>query len=99
MRAELEKVREWAYAKALAGREPPWNWYQYMKLVEAANAILKGMASTVILDSSQESELRSGPHLRLVEPTCQRDTAQPHQPESPASVAQVTKSSPFLPCA
>jgi hypothetical protein len=83
MRAELEKVREWAYAKALAGSEAPWNWYQYMKLVEAANAILKGMASTVSMENSQPSEPRPGTHLRLVEPTCQQDTAQPRQPKPP----------------
>ena len=43
MRQELERVREWAATKIQGGSEPPWAWYQYMKLVETADAILAGM--------------------------------------------------------
>jgi hypothetical protein len=75
MREKLEDIRAWARAKVQSGHEPPWAWYQYMKLIEAANAILKGMASTATMESSQQSESRLGTHLRLVEPTRQQDTA------------------------
>ena len=36
MRQELEQVREWAIEQLAAGTEPPWSWYQYMKLREAS---------------------------------------------------------------
>ena len=45
MREELERIREWADAKIAAGQEPPWAWYQYMKLRETLDAILAGMAA------------------------------------------------------
>ena len=45
-REELEKVRQWADDKIAAGQEPPWAWYQYMKLRETLDAILSGMAAT-----------------------------------------------------
>src|SRR5580704_4588576 len=34
MREELERIRDWAKTKIQGGSEPPWAWYQYMKLVE-----------------------------------------------------------------
>ncbi len=46
MREELERVREWAIEQLAAGNEPPWSWYQYMKLREAAESILAGMDVT-----------------------------------------------------
>lgn len=46
MQAELERVRDWAKEKIRDGSEPPWAWYQYMKLVETTDAILDGMAAT-----------------------------------------------------
>jgi hypothetical protein len=36
MRPTLIRVKEWAQSKIRAGAEPPWAWYQYMKLIEAA---------------------------------------------------------------
>lgn len=41
----LQDVKDWAQTKVNAGAEPPWAWYQYMKLIEAANAILDGMGA------------------------------------------------------
>ena len=78
MQAELERVRKWAHEKLQGGSEPPWAWYQYMKLVETVDAILGGMASTVTTESSLQSASRSGVHLRLVATTCPRDDAQSH---------------------
>ena len=34
MQNELESIRAWAKAKIADGTEPPWAWYQYMKLIE-----------------------------------------------------------------
>lgn len=85
-RRDLEKVKEWANAKLATGDEPPWAWYQYMKLREALDAIIGGMeAVTPPTESSRESDLPQGTHLRLVEPTVGRDTSQcrPDQPFSP----------------
>lgn len=76
-KTELERVREWANAKIATGDEPPWAWFQYMKLRETLDAILAGMAA-VTTESSPQSAPRPGAHLRLVDSTCQRDSAQPH---------------------
>lgn len=45
----LRQVREQAQARIDAGQEPPWAWYQYMKLVETCDAILASMRSTKLL--------------------------------------------------
>lgn len=73
---ELERVREWALAKLSAGQEPPWAWYQFMKLRETLDAILLGMdAVTQQTESSQPAAARPGTHLRLVAATCSPDSA------------------------
>ena len=77
MKAELEKVREWADAKLSTGAEPPWAWYQYMKLRETLDAILQGMATTTTESSLQSAE-HPGAHLLLVGSTDPQDSAQPH---------------------
>lgn len=80
MKQDLQRVREWALDKCQGGSEPPWAWYQYMKLIDAADAILKGMEA-VTTESSPQSERHSGTHLRLVDATYQRDSAQHHSSE------------------
>jgi len=60
MRNELENMHRWARTKIDAGSEPPWAWYQYMKLVETCDAILMGMAATITTENSPQSELQSG---------------------------------------
>ena len=40
---ELMRIRHWADQKIQAGEEPPWAWYQYMKLREVLDAIIAGM--------------------------------------------------------
>jgi hypothetical protein len=62
MRQELEQVREWAIEQLAAGTEPPWSWYQYMKLREASESILAGMDVAQPAEDSQES----APLRRLV---------------------------------
>jgi hypothetical protein len=76
MRDELTRVREWAAAKLTTGAEPPWSWYQLMKLNEAIDAILAGMA-VVTTESSPPEGARPETHLRLVEATCPQDTSRP----------------------
>lgn len=41
----LEFLRNWAEKRVAAGNEPPWAWYQYMKLIETLAAIQTGRAA------------------------------------------------------
>ena len=45
-RKRLEKVRAWAQRKIDAGSEPPWSWYEHMKLIDAIDSITAGMDAT-----------------------------------------------------
>ena len=77
MREELQRVRDWAHEKITAGEEPPWAWFQYMKLRETCDAILAGMAATTPLDSPQSaSHLEK--HLQLVGHSSQQDSVRRH---------------------
>lgn len=73
--AELKRVRQWAQEKIDAGSEPPWAWYQYMKLIEAADAILSGMAATTTENLPQSAE-RPERRLQLVADSSPKDPAQ-----------------------
>jgi len=74
-RDELQRVRDWADQELTMGVGPPWARYQFMKLREAADAILFCMDSNravrVAPDSQQREQRRGHGHLRLV------DNAQP----------------------
>jgi hypothetical protein len=86
-RGELERVRAWALAKIATGEEPPWAWYQYMKLREALDAILTGMdAAMPQTEGSPREVQRPGTRLRLVEATGSPDTAQPHLSDTPVTL-------------
>jgi hypothetical protein len=74
---QLLEVRNWAGAKIASGAEPPWAWYQYMKLIETVDAILGGMAITK--GSSPQSAGSSDAHLRLVDPNDLQENT-PHRP-------------------
>jgi hypothetical protein len=41
----LELCRNWAEGRVATGNEPPWAWYQYMKLIETVSAIQTSRAS------------------------------------------------------
>ncbi len=41
----LSVLRKWAETRVASGSEPPWAWYQYMKLIETVAAIQVGRAS------------------------------------------------------
>ena len=45
----MDVVHSWARTKLNTGKEPPWSWYQYMKLIEAIQAIQKGRRATIRL--------------------------------------------------
>ncbi len=81
MRDELTRVREWADAKLATGEEPPWAWYQYMKLREALDGVIAGMDAVSPTASLQQSGPHQGRHLRLVVSMCPQDTVPPHQSE------------------
>lgn len=73
MKKNLERARDWAFTKVRSGQEPPWAWYQYMKLIEASEAILDGFDGAKT-ESSRRSARRGKRHLRLVDATYPRDT-------------------------
>lgn len=73
---QLEAVLEWAKKKIASGEEPPWAWYQYMKLIESLDAILSSQSCVTTMESSQKSEIRPDTHLRLVGAKCSPDTVQ-----------------------
>jgi hypothetical protein len=53
-------VRNWARERVDTGREPPWAWYQYMKLMEAVDQIRRGRANVTPLgEGSPGSEQSS----------------------------------------
>jgi hypothetical protein len=74
MRQTLESVRLWANDKIAAGEDPPWAWYQYMKLRETLDAILQGMNAATTARSPQSDEHQER-YLRLVEATYSPDSA------------------------
>lgn len=85
--SELRKVREWADQKLATGEEPPWAWYQYMKLRETLDAILAGeTATTPPTESLPESAERPGSGPRLVVSNGQRDTARSRSEAQPVQL-------------
>ena len=65
-RAELERGREWTIERVTSGEEPPSSWYQLMKLQEAVNAVLSGMAPAQPAARTEPSAPRRAGSLRLV---------------------------------
>lgn len=85
-KAELERVREWAADRLTTGNEPPWVWYQLMKLREASEALMAGMDATQPMADLQESASRRDGGLRLVAEADRQDTAQRHPPKLPVQL-------------
>lgn len=77
IKAKLTFIREWAQETIQEGSQPPWAWYQYMKLVEATDAILNGMTTKEKANLQQSAERQEKP-LRLVDSTSQINNAQHH---------------------
>lgn len=64
---ELQRVRQWAHEKIDTGSEPPWAWYQYMKLIETIDSILQGAEVTTTMENLRQSVERPERRLRLVD--------------------------------
>jgi hypothetical protein len=77
-RDDLVRVRAWAQEKIAQGSEPPWAWFQYMKLVETIQALEAGMDAVTTRGSSPQSAERSGAYLRLVGSTDRQDDVRHH---------------------
>jgi hypothetical protein len=77
MEMDLRRVRDWAHDKLQGGNEPPWAWYQYMKLVETLDAIIDGMAATSPTENLPQSGEHEDSGLRLVDSTYQPSKPQP----------------------
>jgi hypothetical protein len=77
-RNELERCRDWAIAKVTTGNEPPWSWYQHMKLREALDAILAGMDVTQPMEGSQQSGSHQGSGPQRAAEAARKDTVQRH---------------------
>jgi hypothetical protein len=75
IKSELCHVKSWAQGKIQEGSQPPWAWYQYMKLVESIDAILISMQATKTENLPQSAE-REEKLLRLVGAKCRPNTAQ-----------------------
>ena len=77
-RVDLQKVLNWTNEKLSTGAEPPWAWYQYMKLREALETIMSGMEATMPQkENSPQSEVPAGTGLRLVASNTQKDSGEP----------------------
>jgi hypothetical protein len=86
-REELERVRKWADDKLATQQEPPWAWYQYMKLRETLDAILAAQtAITRQTADSPGSEHNRGTHLRLVGEASSQDTPQSRPEDQPVQL-------------
>lgn len=84
-RAELQKVRDWADAKIATGAEPPWSWYQFMKLREVMDQILAG-TSAVKTESSPQLASHQGSGPRLAVTNVQPSISQPHSQVVPVQL-------------
>lgn len=78
----LTHVREWARDKIDTGSEPPWAWYQYMKLIETVDAILYGSSVVSLKEDLLQSGSHQGSSLRLVDDNDSPNIA-PHRPDPP----------------
>ncbi len=83
---QLQDVRQWAKDKIADGQEPPWSWYQHMKLIDAIDAILGGAECTITTENLQQSESRLDGHLRLVDSTYSQGNAPHHLSDVPVQM-------------
>jgi len=75
---QLNDVRQWAKTKIDGGQEPPWSWYQYMKLIETIDTILESTAFAT-KENLQQSDKHQDVRLQLVDSMYLQGNAQPHQ--------------------
>lgn len=73
----MKELREWADGKIQGGEEPPWAWYQYMKLIETIDTISEAMGVTATENSQQSLAHQEMPN-RPTETMCRLSTSQLH---------------------
>ncbi len=77
-RQMLMRVRQLAQAKIDNAQEPPWAWYQYMKLIEATDAIINGMAAIKTIGNLRPVAAHQETDLRLKASTSEPDKPPQH---------------------
>ena len=61
----LAICRGWAEGRVASGNEPPWAWYQYMKLIETVAAIQTSRAAVAEgVSASVQTEIPASPPKR-----------------------------------
>ena len=63
IKRHLTESKKYAESKIESGQEPPWAWYQYMKLIETIDTILEGSESCITLEESLK------PKIQIIKPT------------------------------
>lgn len=81
-RSDLERIRDLAVERLSTGSEPPWVWYQLMKLREASEALIEGMDATRPMEDLPQPDRSRGTGLRLVAVSDPQETAQRHPDKS-----------------
>jgi hypothetical protein len=79
-RLHLQRLKQWAEERIQGGTEPPWAWYNYMKLIEASNGIIESLDCTTTVDL-QRGAKHSETALRLVDSTDLPRSSPPRPPE------------------
>ena len=82
----LTQVRQWAKTRIDSGQEPPWAWYQYMKLIEATDAILNGMATTKTKENLRLVAMHRGTDLQQEGSTSESDELPRHHADGPVKL-------------
>lgn len=85
-RDELQRVRDWADHKITTGAEPPWAWFQFMKLREDLDQILAGMDVAKPMENSPQSEQHPGSGPRLAVDNARPSSVRPHQQVLPVQM-------------
>ena len=81
-RKDLEGVRAHAKHQLKHGDEPPWAWFQYMKLVEITESTLESLDAVIPLEDSPVSDLPPEKRLQLVATTDPQDIVRLHRDDS-----------------
>jgi hypothetical protein len=83
-KADLERIRDLIVERLATGSEPPWVWYQLMKLREASEALMDGMEARLPTGGLQAPGFSRGASLQVVGTADQQESAQRHQCAVPA---------------
>lgn len=78
-RLDIQRLHDWAKDKTHSGSEPPWAWYQYMKLIEATESIMKGMDSAIATVNLPRLVSQEGNVFQLADSKSQQDSARCRQ--------------------